>query len=78
MDIYNKIIYQNLKIMEDKNIKNQTSNNSDIIKALDDMLENKDSNLDCSSGVCVIKGDKSLIERINKKIITEDGRQLLF
>jgi hypothetical protein len=49
-------------------------------KALDSMLENgnQDPNLDCSSGVCVIKGDKSLIERINKKIITEDGRQLLF
>lgn len=49
-------------------------------KALDSMLEdgNQDPNLDCSSGVCVIKGDKSLVERINKKIITEDGRQLLF
>ena len=49
-------------------------------KALEGFLntENKDSNLDCSSGVCVIKGDKSLVERINKKIITEDGRQLLF
>ena len=48
--------------------------------ALDAMLnnENQDPNLDCSSGVCVIKGDKSLVERINKKIITEDGRQLLF
>lgn len=33
--------------------------------------------MDCSSGVCVIKGDKSLVERINKKIITEDGRELL-
>jgi hypothetical protein len=33
--------------------------------------------MDCSSGVCVIKGDKSLVEKINKKIITEDGRQLL-
>lgn len=41
-------------------------------------VEEQDQNLDCSSGVCVIKGDKSLIERINKKIITEDGRQLLF
>lgn len=40
--------------------------------------ENQDQNLDCSSGVCVIKGDKSILERINKKIITEDGRQLLF
>lgn len=49
-------------------------------KALEGFLEteNKDKNMDCSSGVCVIKGDKSLVERINKKIITEDGRQLLF
>jgi hypothetical protein len=49
-------------------------------KALEGFLnnENKDPNLDCTSGVCVIKGDKSLVERINKKIITEDGRQLLF
>lgn len=50
-------------------------------KALDSMLENNqnpNSELDCSTGVCVIKGDKSLVERINKKIITEDGRQLLY
>ena len=40
-------------------------------------MEN-DPNMDCSSGVCIIKGDKSLVKRINKKIITEDGRQLLF
>jgi hypothetical protein len=33
--------------------------------------------MDCSTGTCVIKKDKSLIERINKKIILEDGRQLL-
>jgi hypothetical protein len=51
---------------------------TDITKALDSMLETNNQDLDCSSGVCVIKGDKSLIERINKKIITEDGRQLLF
>jgi hypothetical protein len=56
-----------------KNVKN-------LDKALDGFLntENQDPNLDCTSGVCVIKGDKSLVERINKKIITEDGRQLLF
>ena len=53
-------------------------------KALDNALDGflgetpVDPNMDCSSGVCVIKGDKSLVERINKKIITEDGRQLLF
>lgn len=54
-------------------------NTEALNKALDAMLENnQDPNLDCSSGVCVIKGDKSLVERINKKIITEDGRQLLY
>lgn len=54
--------------------------NEKLDKALEGFLntENQDPNLDCSSGVCVIKGDKSLVERINKKIITEDGRQLLF
>jgi len=57
----------------------ETKNNEALKKALDAMLENgQNSDMDCSSGVCVIKGDKSLIERINKKIITEDGRQLLF
>lgn len=62
----------------EKNEKQKETSNLD--KALDGFLntENQDPNLDCSSGVCVIKGDKSLVERINKKIITEDGRQLLF
>jgi hypothetical protein len=63
--------------MENKETKKDDKN---LDKALDGFLntENQDPNLDCSSGVCVIKGDKSLVERINKKIITEDGRQLLF
>lgn len=63
--------------MENKENKKEVSN---LNKALEGFLntENQDPNLDCSSGVCVIKGDKSLVERINKKIITEDGRQLLF
>ncbi len=53
--------------------------NDDLIKAIDEVLENGENpNMDCSSGVCVIKGDKSIVERINKKIITEDGRQLLY
>lgn len=57
----------------------KNKNSEALNKALDAMLENnQDPNMDCSSGVCVIKGDKSLVERINKKIITEDGRQLLF
>ncbi len=57
------------------NAQNSPKNTEDLNKALDSMLENQE--MDCSSGVCVIKGDKSLVERINKKIITEDGRQLL-
>jgi hypothetical protein len=64
-----------------------TNKNEELKKKLDkfnqEKLDNQtqDSNnqeMDCSSGVCVIKGDKSIVERINKKIITEDGRQLLF
>ena len=61
--------------MEDKNLK----------KGLNDFLTDEDTEklseeqeLDCSSGTCVVKNDKSIVERINKKIITEDGRQLLF
>lgn len=37
----------------------------------------KDQNQECTTDECRIKQDKSLLERINKKIITEDGRQLL-
>ena len=58
--------------MKDKKIKDG------IDKFLsDEELKNQEEDMDCSSGVCVIKGDKSLVERINKKIITEDGRELL-
>lgn len=66
--------------MENDKKDDKLKKGDNLNKALDGFLntENNDSNLDCSSGVCVIKGDKSLIERINKKIITEDGRQLLF
>jgi NADH:ubiquinone oxidoreductase subunit E len=59
------------------------SNEKDLKKVLDNYLEitntkaEEDQEMDCSSGVCVIKGDKSIKERINKKIIIEDGRQLL-
>lgn len=61
--------------MEEQNNKR----NDQLENGLNDFLgrENKDPNLDCSSGVCVIKKDKSIVEVINKKIIIEDGRQLL-
>jgi len=66
--------------MENENKNKTTENQNNLNSGLDSYLNNgnQDPNMDCSSGVCVIKGDKSLVERINKKIITEDGRQLLF
>lgn len=66
--------------MENENKNNVSNDQNKLNNSLDSYLnnQNQDPNLDCSSGVCVIKGDKSLVERINKKIITEDGRQLLF
>ena len=66
--------------MENENKNNVSNDQNNLNNSLDSYLnnQNQDPNLDCSSGVCVIKGDKSLVERINKKIITEDGRQLLF
>lgn len=66
--------------MEQSKNTQQTKKSDELNDALNGFLntENQDPNLDCSSGVCVIKGDKSILERINKKIITEDGRQLLF
>jgi hypothetical protein len=39
---------------------------------------NQETEETCTSEECKIKTDKSLLERINKKIIVEDGRQLLF
>jgi hypothetical protein len=60
-----------------------TKKPQDLQNALNNYLGDQAANtpqeqdMDCSSGVCVIKGDKSLVEKINKKIITDDGRQLL-
>ena len=61
---------------------NTQTKEKNIKTALDNFLEQsitteQNQEIDCSSGTCVIKKDKSLVERINKKIIVEDGRQLL-
>jgi hypothetical protein len=63
--------------MDNKNDKLQDSINNFLSDEEKQKQMQNDPNMDCSSGVCVIKGDKSLVERINKKIITEDGRELL-
>ncbi len=51
--------------MDDKNIK----------KIVDEFLNDGENSKENTS---VIKSDKSIVERVDKKIITEDGRQLLF
>jgi len=52
-----------------------------LFTELDEFLaqnENKDNKtIECKDDVCIIKNDKSLIEVVNKKVITQDGRQLL-
>jgi hypothetical protein len=48
-------------------------------KKLNDKLNDflSDENIECTGEQCILKGDKSLVERISKKLITDDGRQLL-
>jgi len=51
------------------------------VEKLNDFLEETNDNtqnLECKDDVCIIKNDKSLIEVVkHKKVITDDGRQLL-
>mgnify|MGYP003643116027 CR=1 FL=1 len=62
-----------------------TDKDNKIINSVDSFLsedekkkkKEQEQEMDCSSGVCIIKTGKGLIERINKKIMTEDGRELL-
>ena len=55
-------------------------NEKDLNQELDNFLggQPQPTQDDCNGDrECMIKTDKSLVERINKKIITDDGRQLL-
>jgi hypothetical protein len=57
-------------------------NEKDLNSGLDQYLgqpntQNEQSQDDCVGEECLIKTDKSIVERVNKKIITDDGRQLL-
>jgi hypothetical protein len=59
--------------MSDKN------DEKELAEALDNFLGEEAVKQDeCNGDIeCMIKTDKSLVEKINKKIVTEDGRQLL-
>jgi len=57
--------------------KNKKETNDKLNNNLDNFL-GEEQEMECDeNGVCHIKHDKSIVERVNKKIITEDGRELL-
>ncbi len=52
--------------------------NKNVKKVIDDfILDDEDNQNEGQNEKVIIKQDKSIVERINKKVITEDGRQLL-
>ena len=59
-------------------MENNVNKKDELENNLDEFLNSQKQGMDCNDDGCIIKTDKSLVERINKKIITEDGRQLLF
>ncbi len=54
----------------------ENKNDKDLDKKLDEFLNSQEE--ECKDGECKLKSPSELVERINKKIVTEDGRQLLF
>jgi hypothetical protein len=48
----------------------------DLDNKLDNFLDPQQEQ-ECEGEECLIKTDKSLVERMNKKIVTDDGRELL-
>ena len=51
--------------------------NKNLEANLEDFLQDDETKKDCPSGECMIKGDGEIVEIVNKKYITNDGRQLL-
>lgn len=53
-------------------------NTEDLKKKLNDFINNsEDSQKECQGEECFIKQPQDVIERVEKKYITNDGRQLL-
>jgi hypothetical protein len=55
----------------------ENNENKDQGKKLDKFLGQKPSSQECQGEECLIKNNGELIERIEKKYITPDGKQLL-
>ena len=54
----------------------EPNDNNDLDKKLDNFLDN-DSQEECTDETCLIPKRDGLVERVNKKMITNDGRELL-
>lgn len=59
-----------------ENFKN-SQNSEDLKKKLENFIGNTDKKEDCQGDECFIKQPQDVIERVEKKYITNDGRQLL-
>ena len=53
----------------------ENKNPKDLQKQLEQFLQ--DGEVFCEDGECYIRTKDGIVEKINKKYITEDGRQLL-
>ena len=54
--------------------------NKPLEKTINDFLgqdETTNKDEECTTKECLIKSDKSIIERVSRKVIIEDGRELL-
>lgn len=51
--------------------------NKNLEANLEDFLQDEEAKKNCPSGECIIKNDGEIVEVVNKKYITNDGRQLL-
>lgn len=57
-------------------LKDKENTEKKLTSNLDKFL-NKDKNNDCNSGECLVNNPEEIVKREHKKIITNDGRQLL-
>lgn len=53
--------------------------NNQIKGSLDSFLsdDKKQQNIECKEDVCYVNDGKEIVERIQKKLVTSDGRRLL-
>ena len=55
----------------------ENKNNKELSDKLDKFLNVNEDLENCTTEECKLKTDKSLVERVNKQMIVEDGRLLL-